>query len=51
MANYEVPENPEYNESIRKFEISDPVHADLVNAVIQQLIHNGAYLKNVISNI
>lgn len=49
MANYEVPENPEYNESIRKFEISDPVHADLVNAVIQQLIHNGAYLKNVIS--
>ena len=33
MANFEVPENPEYSEVVRKFEEDDLAHADLFNDV------------------
>ena len=36
MGNYELPENPEYIEEIRKFETTDPAHADLFNGVVQR---------------
>lgn len=26
MANFEIPENPEYSEEVRKFEEEDPGH-------------------------
>ena len=45
MAAFEVPENPEYTENIRKFEVNDPGHADVFNAVCQGLVNNDAYLK------
>lgn len=47
MADFEVPENPEYTEAIRKFEITDPAHAELFNAVVQTLINNDTFLKKV----
>ncbi len=45
MANYEVPENPEYSEAIRQIEVSDLIHADVVNPIFRQLVHNDAFLK------
>ncbi len=47
MGNFEVPENLEYIEQIRKFETTDPGHADLFNAVIQTLVNNETFLKKV----
>ncbi len=46
MANYDVPENPVYSEEMRKIETSDPIHADIINAIISQLLNNEAFLKN-----
>lgn len=48
MANFEIPENPEYIEQIRKFETTDPAHADLFNAVIQALVNNDAFFREVV---
>ncbi|EOT28856.1 hypothetical protein C805_00377, partial [Eubacterium sp. 14-2] len=48
MADFEIPEHLEYNRSIRKFEMTDPAHADLFNAVVQTLINNDEFLKRVV---
>lgn len=46
MANFEIPENLEYIDEIRKLEETDPAHANLFNEIFQQLINNEKYLKN-----
>lgn len=48
MADFEIPENPEYTGKIRKFETTDQAHADLFNAAFQALINNEAFLKKVV---
>ncbi len=48
MANYEVTENPEYTEKIRKFETIDPGHASIFNRVIQALVGNIAFVKKIV---
>lgn len=45
MANFIVPENPEYIEELRKLETTDPCHADIFNEIIQKLINNDKFLK------
>ena len=45
MANFIIPENPEFTHEIRAFESTDPAHADLFNTVIQPLVTNDAFLK------
>ena len=45
MADFEIPENPDFVESIRKFEPTDPAHADLFNRVILALLESLAYLR------
>jgi len=47
MADFEIPENPEFSQQVRKFETTDPAHADLFNAVVQSLLNNDAFLKIV----
>lgn len=47
MANFEVPEKPEFNNQIRKLEESDPAHANLFNAIIEALLNNELFLKKV----
>lgn len=47
MEKFEIPENPEYTEDIRKFKITDPGHADLLNEVVQALVNNEAFLKKM----
>ncbi len=47
MADFEIPENPEYMETVRKLEEEDPAHADLFNQVTQALLNNDAFLKNL----
>lgn len=43
---YTVPENPQYDENIRKIQNSDPVNADaIVNPVIEGLMRNTAAVK------
>lgn len=39
MANHDVS-NPIFDKDLRKFETSDPGHADVFNAVAEQLINN-----------
>lgn len=51
MANFEVPENPEYSEVVRKFEEDDLAHADLFNDVTQKLVDNDNFLKTKIDEI
>lgn len=51
MANFEIPENPEYSEEVRKFEEEDPGHADLFNAVVETLLNNEAFLKNLADSL
>lgn len=48
MADFEIPEEPEYNRNIRRFETTDPAHADLFNAVAQTLINNDEFLKRTV---
>lgn len=43
MANHDVS-NPIFNPTLRKFETTDPGHADIFNAVIGQLINNDVEL-------
>lgn len=45
MADFDIPEKPDYIASIRKFETSDPAHADLLNVVFQAVINNIEYLR------
>lgn len=42
---YPVIEPPKFLETMRKIQESDPVHADLINALIQQLLNNDRVLK------
>lgn len=44
MANFEIPENPKFVQELRKFQTSDPGHADVFNRVIQVLLENEVYL-------
>ena len=45
MADFEIPENPDFVERVRKFEPTDPAHADLFNKVILALLESLAYLR------
>lgn len=47
MAYFNVPENPEFTKEIRKFETTDPAHADLFNNVVQALINNEVFIKKM----
>ena len=47
MAYFNIPENPKFSENIRKFETTDPGHADLFNSVIQALLHNDIFIKKL----
>lgn len=45
MGNFEIPQDVEFIETIRKFETSDPAHASLFNAVNEKLFLNEIFLK------
>ena len=49
MANFEIPMNPEFSDLIRKFEDTDPAHADIFNVVISALLGNDVFLKMFVS--
>lgn len=44
MVNFTIPEQPDFNLEIRRLETTDRAHADLFNAIFQQLLINEAYL-------
>ena len=50
MANFEVPENPEFTEGIRKLETTDPGHANIFNAVFDPIINNVLHVKKMITD-
>ena len=45
MANYPIPETPEYNVTMRQIEANDDVEATFVNGYILGLLKNDDYLK------
>ena len=49
MANFEVPENPEFTEGIRKLETTDRGHANIFNAVFEPIINNVLYVKKMLT--
>ena len=51
MDFFQVPESPEYSREIRKFKITDPAHADVFNHVIQALINNNIFVKNLVERL
>lgn len=40
MANFEIPENPEFSTVMRRLETTDPAAADLFNTMFAQLLEN-----------
>ena len=50
MANFDVPENPEFTEDIRKLETTDPGHANIFNAVFEPIINNVLHVKKMITD-
>lgn len=44
MANFELPDSPKFNTTMRMLEKKDPANADLFNALFAQLLQNEAYL-------
>lgn len=51
MADYPMVENPEFIETMRMIQKSDPVHANIMNALFQQLLNNDRALKGIAENI
>lgn len=48
MANFPIDETQAaVNQELRKIETSDPVHADVYNALLGQLINNDAFLERL----
>uniref|UniRef100_UPI004057B211 hypothetical protein n=1 Tax=Agathobacter sp. TaxID=2021311 RepID=UPI004057B211 len=45
MANFEIPENVEFNSELRMIETIDRAHADLFNGMFGQLLLNEVFLK------
>lgn len=45
MADYLIPENPDYMTAIRKLESTDPANAELFNTLFQRLIENTHAVK------
>lgn len=48
MKNFVVKDPPEYSDTLRMLETTDPDHADVFNALFEQLINNDAFLKRMI---
>lgn len=47
MSNFTVKDPPEYNDEMRMLEPTDPAHADVFNALFEQLINNDAFLATL----
>ena len=43
MAKFQIPDEPSFSTLMRKLEVTDPAHADLFNAMFQQLLENDEY--------
>ena len=42
MANFEIPDNPEFSTVMRRLETTDPAAAELFNAMFERLLNNDA---------
>lgn len=51
MANFIIPDEPEFSADLRKIEPTDPVHADIVNPVFEELLFNTVYLHKQYNNL
>ena len=50
MANFNVPENPEFTKEIRRLETTDPGHADLFNTLVEKLFENELFLRKLMES-
>ncbi len=51
MSFFEIPETPEFTRQIRRFETSDPAHADLFNTLVGALVNNDVFLRNLTNQL
>lgn len=51
MANFIIPDEPAFSDTVRKVETTDPVHADIVNPVFEALLLNSVYLYKRCKNL
>lgn len=45
MAYQDIPENPQFNNQIRKIETTDLVHADIMNEILSKMLESDVFLK------
>ena len=50
MANFEIPDNPNFSTAMRQLESTDPATAELFNALFLQLLENDAALLTDLAN-
>lgn len=48
MANHDIAN--QFNQQLRKVEVSDSVHADFINPIFSQLINNDAFIKALVDS-
>lgn len=51
MANHVIPENVNFNDLLRMIETTDLVHANTMNPIFQQLIHNDVFIKKLVETL
>ena len=51
MANFEIPDTPEFNSEMRQLEETDPAYAPTFNALFSQLLVNDIYMKLILDNL
>ena len=47
MENFNIQENPELTEELRKLKTTDPAHADVFNTLFEKLLNNDIYLNRL----
>ena len=51
MANFIIPDSPEFSEDLRIIETKDLVHADVVNPLFRTLLLNTVYLNKRVTEM
>ena len=51
MENFNIPEQPEFTEELRRLQTTDEAHADVFNALFEKLIQNDVFLNNIVDKL
>jgi parallel beta-helix repeat protein len=51
VANFKIPQDPAFLETLRKIQIDDSVHADTINPMFKTLLENTVHLKRNVESV